>query len=67
MMAFPFTNVFQFIKYSFQFIKYSIENGNEIEKARVTGFMKAKAFASHADEWLNQTLDDSSRGNISPD
>ena len=43
------------------------KNGNEIEKARVTGFMKAKAFASHADEWLNQTLDDSSRGNISPD
>ena len=43
------------------------KNGDEIEKARVTGFMKAKAFASHADEWLNQTLDDSSRGNISPD
>lgn len=43
------------------------KNGDEIEKARVTGFMKAKAFASHTDEWLNQTLDDSSRGNVSPD
>nr|WP_233095098.1 protein-disulfide reductase DsbD [Alteromonas sp. IB21] len=29
------------------------KNGDEIEKARVTGFMKANAFAGHVDEWLN--------------
>ena len=29
------------------------ENGDELTKARVTGFMKADAFAGHVNEWLN--------------
>ena len=28
-------------------------NGDELTKARVTGFMKADAFARHVNEWLN--------------
>ena len=28
-------------------------NGDELAKARVTGFMKADAFARHVNEWLN--------------
>ena len=29
------------------------KNGDELTKARVTGFMKADAFAGHVNEWLN--------------
>ena len=42
-------------------------DGNEIAKARVTGFMKADAFADHANEWLNTTPANSNREAGRPD
>lgn len=42
-------------------------DGNEIAKARVTGFMKADAFADHANEWLNTPSASSNREAGRPD
>ncbi|WP_394222487.1 protein-disulfide reductase DsbD [Alteromonas gracilis] len=42
------------------------QNGDELTRARVTGFMKANAFANHVNEWLNHAPVDNDGKNVSP-